>query len=507
MSGEAHEVHGVAVAPMNDMNSADYDALVVITGEGITPPHALQDFVASALQLDAGLNKCVAVLRCPLVSGARLVLSPTGPLTPYDDVRSVEEAARAGVRRAVAAGATRPALALRPHARWRRADLVALLAALEAFYEPLQIRESWPQRAHSVRAFGVYAEGIPTPLDVLLRDAVALEIARGLCRDIGGADPERMAPEGFARAVHEAFAGSAVRVREVSDEETLKREYPLLAAVDRGARAVPHHRARVLHLEYVPDTYDATLLLVGKGVTYDTGGCDIKAGGAMAGMSRDKCGAAAIVGFLKACVLLRPALKVVAALGVVRNSVGSRAYVADELLRSRRGVPVRVGNTDAEGRMVMADLLAEMHDRAESEKNPHVYTVATLTGHAHRAYGDGYTAALDNHAAPAHAEKLRAAGELLGDMVEVSRVRREDLAAHRGRAHGDALHQADSRPSVATPRGHQAPAAFLLLAAGLDAGPVPFTHLDVAASAGSLPHAPTAAPLLALAALHGLLAV
>lgn len=100
-----------------------------------------------------------------------------------------------------------------------------------------------------------------------------------------------------------------------------------------------------------------------QGVTYDTGGCDIKAGGAMAGMSRDKCGAAAVVGFLKACELLRPDVKVVASLGMVRNSVGEQAYVADELIRSRSGLAVRVGNTDAEGRMVMGDLLAEVRAR------------------------------------------------------------------------------------------------------------------------------------------------
>lgn len=147
-----------------------------------------------------------------------------------------------------------------------------------------------------------------------------------------------------------------------------------------------------------------------------------------------------------------------------------------------------------------------MHELALREKAPHLYTVATLTGHAHRAYGDGYTAAMDNHAALGWAERLRAEGDALAEPVEVSRLRREDLAAHRGRAAGDALHQADSKPSVAVPRGHQGPAGFLLLASGLAAGGVRYTHLDVAASAGALPAPPTAAPLLALAAAHKLIA-
>nr|XP_049705058.1 putative aminopeptidase W07G4.4 [Helicoverpa armigera]XP_049705059.1 putative aminopeptidase W07G4.4 [Helicoverpa armigera]XP_049705060.1 putative aminopeptidase W07G4.4 [Helicoverpa armigera] len=500
-------VHGVRVAVVSEVNSAHYDALVLVTAPGVAPPQALEDFVADARLLDAQLDSVPAVLRCPRVSGHRLVLSPTGPLTAYDDVRAVGEAARAGVQRAAAAGATRPVLVLQPHPSWPDADLVALLAALEVLYVPLQIRESFPAQAHKLAELGVYGEGLRGALDVLVREAAALEAARGVARDIGGADPERMTPLRVAAYLRETFAGSSVAVRVVEDRAVLAREYPLLAAVDRAAASVPRHRGCVVHLEYVPQAYERTVMLVGKGVTYDTGGCDIKAGGVMAGMSRDKCGAAAVAGFLKACDELRPALKVVAALGMVRNSVGEEAYVADELLRCRRGLAVRVGNTDAEGRMVMGDLLAEMCERAAAERRPQLYTVATLTGHAVRAYGLGYTALLDNHAARAlgHAAAFRAAAERLGDMVEVSTLRREDLRAHRGRAPGDHVHQADNAASSALPRGHQAPAAFLLLVSGLHEADVPYAHLDVAASAGDLPHPPTAAPLLGLAAYHGLL--
>lgn len=233
----------------------------------------------------------------------------------------------------------------------------------------------------------------------------------------------------------------------------------------------------------------------------------MKAGGAMAGMSRDKCGAAATAGFVAVCARLRPALRVTAALALVRNSIGEEAYVADELLRSRGGLAVRVGNTDAEGRMAMADVLHELGARARGDSGAQLYTLATLTGHAHRAYGRGYTAALDNHTARErdNAGRLRAAAETLGDMVEVSTLRREDFAAHRGRVAGDQLHQADSQPSTQVPRGHQDPAAFLALAAALAEEDAPaYTHLDVAASAGLLPDPPTGAPLLALAAHLGL---
>ncbi len=124
----------------------------------------------------------------------------------------------------------------------------------------------------------------------------------------------------------------------------------------------PRHHGRVVHLTYSPpdESVDQTLLLVGKGITYDTGGADIKAGGVMAGMHRDKCGAAAVAGLFKTLSILKPkGLKVRGYLAMVRHSVGFECYVADEIITSSAGCRIRVGNTDAEGRMVMTDLLCE----------------------------------------------------------------------------------------------------------------------------------------------------
>ncbi|MEQ2231196.1 hypothetical protein ILYODFUR_037079 [Ilyodon furcidens] len=85
---------------------------------------------------------------------------------------------------------------------------------------------------------------------------------------------------------------------------------------------------------------------------------------------------------------------------MVRNSVGADCYVADELVVSRAGRRVRVGNTDAEGRMVMVDLLCEMKEKAAQEVSPQLFTIATLTGHAIRAMGPNYSIIMDN--GPAH---------------------------------------------------------------------------------------------------------
>lgn len=107
-----------------------------------------------------------------------------------------------------------------------------------------------------------------------------------------------MAPPRVEEYVSKLFDGLKMTV--ISDFETINKEYPLFAAVNRAANQVKRHQGRIIFLEYLPpQTAKKTLMLVGKGVTYDTGGADIKAGGIMAGMSRDKCGAAAVAGFMQ----------------------------------------------------------------------------------------------------------------------------------------------------------------------------------------------------------------
>ena len=111
-----------------------------------------------------------------------------------------------------------------------------------------------------------------------------------------------MAPPRVEEYVREVFAGTRISVQVVSDPLVLNKEYPLLAAVDRGASVIPRHVGRVIFLTYEPQDPSCvleTVMLVGKGVTYDTGGNDIKTGGNMIGMSRDKCGAAASIGFMQ----------------------------------------------------------------------------------------------------------------------------------------------------------------------------------------------------------------
>jgi len=229
-------------------------------------------------------------------------------------------------------------------------------------------------------------------------------------------------------------------------------------------------------------------------------------------MHRDKCGAASVCGFFRIIAFLKPpGLRVYGSMACVRNSVGEDCYVSDEIVTSRAGVRVRVGNTDAEGRMVMADLLCEMKELALKPeiggKDPLLFTIATLTGHVVRCYGTAYSGIMDN----GYARKLNIArsiqdsGDIMSDPFEVSVVRREDWEFHG--SHIDEY--ADTRNSsnigsTNRSRGHMTPPAFMQIAAGLDKHgldsdhPLAYTHIDIAGSSGHYPGIPTGTPLLAL---------
>ncbi|XP_032808306.1 putative aminopeptidase W07G4.4 isoform X2 [Petromyzon marinus] len=490
-----------------------FDGVVVVT-DNITnlsgDLQGIQDKLAAYVKADAAFYKEVSVVPCQCSMEKRLVFSPTGPLNrDYDDVRRFSDAAYSGIVRALKAGSKKPLLVLVPDSRFNDAPLVGALGALHALYVPIEVREALPEKKSKAELLGLWvasdAEG-----QHLVKVVTALESGRVVYRDIGGSDPERMAAPKVAEYLETIFKDTTVLMKVISDPDVFKKEFPCLAAVNRCANAVERHRGRVIELEYTGEgDVDKTVFLVGKGITYDTGGADIKAGGHMAGMHRDKCGAAAVAGFFEILAKLKPKnIRVVGVLAMVRNSVGSDCYVADEIVTSRAGKRVRVGNTDAEGRMVMADLLCLLKEKAVSAVNPELYTIATLTGHAIRAVGPEYTLIMDNGPAreAGNCQEWFKVGERIGDPFELSTIRREDYVFHAGKSEYEDVLQCNNLPSSATPRGHQSPAAFLVLTSGMDAHgldsekPLRYSHVDIAGSSGPFPGTPTGAPIVAMAA-------
>ncbi|KAI8899809.1 hypothetical protein BC833DRAFT_584372 [Globomyces pollinis-pini] len=402
---------------------------------------------------------------------------------------------------------------------------VSLLGLLYECYEPLQVREHYELIGKKVQfeKLSIYSSANDLKATQTAVDWVmAVESGRIVARDIGFSDPERMAPLRCAEYIQQAFKNIPnVKVTVIREHDVLKKEFPLLHAVARCSLAIPDHYPCVVRLEYnSPDQSKVkeNLFFVGKGVTYDTGGADIKFDGHMRGMSRDKCGAAMVAGFLKTVGLLKPeGLNVVADLGFVRNSSGAGNYVSDEIIKSRAGARCLIGNTDAEGRMLMIDLLCLAKERAispfYSSIPSRLFTVCTLTGHAVLTVGVGYTISLDNGPAKFDnvSSSLAASGNQFGDPWEQSTYRREDLEVVKGLTTSEDVYQANNKASSQTPRGHMFPAAFLILASGLDKHgmdsefPISFTHVDMAASGeedakGFGIGRPTGSPIVAFSA-------
>uniref|UniRef100_A0A336LSC8 CSON002374 protein n=1 Tax=Culicoides sonorensis TaxID=179676 RepID=A0A336LSC8_CULSO len=439
-----------------------YDSIVVI--EKKCCYNEVDEYLKSFQLIDRYFDKDVSCFLVPNVK-QKVIFSYVGDVTDYFDVRCYFNAAAKGIQRSILSGSKSIVLFLPQSTEFENATLLKQLRDVD------------------------YAKMI--------------ENSKNVARDIGGGDPERMT----------AIAISSYVSNIIMDSTIFISEYPLFAAVNRCAATVPRHAGRIVFMEYKPPKLaNKTIILIGKGVTYDTGGADIKAGGVMAGMSRDKCGAANVAGFMKLVDHLKPEnVIVIGVLCLVRNSVGSESFVADELITSRAGVRVRIGNTDAEGRLCMADSLCQMKDKCISENlpNPHLYTIATLTGHACLSHGS-YSIVIDNGPARKenHALKLKEVGELCGDPFEISTLRKEDYDFHLSTGYGEDLLQCNNLPSSKTPRGHQIPAAFLISATGLDkhgiqsAHPIKYSHIDIAGSAGDVPDIPTGASILALAKLH-----
>lgn len=493
------------------LTDPSYDALIVLASNFAHPElDFLQPQLEQAAERDQRVGQQLTAVLCPDVPGQRLILAPVGSLDrDYDDVRSFAHAAKGAIALAKEMGARAPLVWTEPveSAVFQQAAAVSYLAMCQALWQPLEGREVvGEEKLEPVVKLGFCGLSATEANELM-----AIEAGRRLARDLAGTEPERMSALNFAAYCQQAFAGSAVQVEVVTDVPTLQRDYPLMMAVARSSLAVKRHHPAVIRLSYTPEGAIAqTLLLAGKGLVYDTGGADLKVGGSMAGMSRDKGGGAAVAGIMMALAGLKPqGIKVVAEIGAVRNSIGSDAFVPDEIITSHAGVRVRIGNTDAEGRLVLADLLSHLREQALNEVTPQLFSIATLTGHAARSVGP-YTALVENGPARSLklAERVQQQGDLWGDPCEISRSRREDFQFIQAKTSAEDVLSCNNAASSVTVRGHQFPMAFLVEASGLSSHgqaqskPIPYLHLDIAGSGvdGSdwIHGKPSAAPVLAL---------
>jgi len=227
-----------------------------------------------------------------------------------------------------------------------------------------------------------------------------------LARDLANQNADDIDSEGFA-ARAKKLENSKLRVH-IHEKEWIEREkMNLLLAVSRAAPKDP--RFLIIEWRGNPTESDHTAL-VGKGITFDTGGMNLKTGNGLEGMKGDMAGAAAVLGVMKALSDLELPVNVTAAIPLCENSIGSKAHKPGDVITSRSGISIEVSNTDAEGRLILADALNYVK---EVIKPSRVIDVATLTGAAEIAVGKDISAVFSN--SDSLAFQLETAGTHVGD--------------------------------------------------------------------------------------------
>ena len=205
-------------------------------------------------------------------------------------------------------------------------------------------------------------------------------IVRGLfmARDLVNTPANAMGPQELALAAEHVARDHGAAFSVIEGRELIARNYPMIWAVGAGSPRLP----RLIDFRWGNASHPR-VTLVGKGVCFDSGGLDIKPSAAMLTMKKDMGGAAAVLGIAHMVMDAKLPISLRVLIPAVENSVSGDAYRPGDVLTSRKGLTVEVGNTDAEGRLVLADALAE----ADREAPELLICMATLTGAARVATG------------------------------------------------------------------------------------------------------------------------
>ena len=369
------------------------DALVVATAEGQSGPvilgaEWLPESLRATLSTDArtlGITGATGeVRRLPATGLAARVLVLTGVGSDRPETEALRRAAGAATRELAGVGTA--ALAL-PADDLEKVAAVAEGALLGA-YAFTRYRAAGPQVAAPVGELQVV-----TPLAKDKAAAAALERAQVLAaavhatRDLVNTPPNDLFPAALADAARAAARGvKGVKVTVLDEKALAAGGFGGILGVGQGSVRPP----RLVKVAYAPTRCRGHVALVGKGITFDSGGLSIKTADGMVGMKSDMAGAAAVLHTVLAAARLGLPVAVTGWLAVAENMPSGTAQRPSDVLTMRGGTTVEVLNTDAEGRLVMADALVA----AVEEKPDVVLDIATLTGAQVVALGDRVSAVM-----------------------------------------------------------------------------------------------------------------
>jgi leucyl aminopeptidase len=201
-----------------------------------------------------------------------------------------------------------------------------------------------------------------------------------LARDWISTPSNEKTPEQFTRAIVSRARKHGLKIRVLSEKDLKQNKFGALLAVAAGSQSKPS----LVVLEHKPANAKKTLALIGKGVTFDSGGLNIKTGGSMAGMKADMSGAAVVAATLLTLARLKTGVHVVGAIPIVENMPSGTATRPGDIVRSYSGKTIEIGNTDAEGRLILIDAMSYV---VKKHKPQMMIDLATLTGACRVALG------------------------------------------------------------------------------------------------------------------------
>ena len=308
----------------------------------------------------------------------------------------------------------------------------------------------------------------PSELERVVEEAATVSEAVNEARDLQNRPGNDLTPTALAehaKALAEDIEGLSV---EVEGSAGLRdRKMGAFAAVAQGSEQEP----ALITMRYAhPDANGPVLGLVGKAVTFDSGGISLKPGAKMSEMKFDMSGGAAVIQAAAAIALLKLPVRLVAVVGATENLPNGRAIKPGDIVTAANGKTIEVNNTDAEGRLVLADCLCH----AVLLGAERIVDLATLTGAVIVALGSTYAGIMSND--DAWADEVSAAGERTGEILWRLPLHEEYDELIKGR-YGDLDNAPEARKA-----GTIVGAAFL----SNFVGDVPWAHLDIAGSAWDL---------------------
>lgn len=245
--------------------------------------------------------------------------------------------------------------------------------------------------------FTKYKKPTRKPAQLLLKnniDAISNTVESiYLVRDLINTPTDDLGPTEFSAIAKELSDEFNMQFKQIIGDDLLTQNYPMIHAVGRASDDAP----RLVDMRWGNENHPR-ITLVGKGVCFDTGGLDLKNSSAMLLMKKDMGGAAHVLGLARMIMSANLPVHLRVLIPLVENAVSGNAYRPGDVLKTRKGITVEIGNTDAEGRLVLADALTE----AASEKPDLLIDMATLTGAARIALGTELPALFSNHDPLAH---------------------------------------------------------------------------------------------------------